>query len=380
MSIKLKQKREKALMSEDFNNIDYSDYFKALEERLSNDSPRSAEKETPEPKTVPQKKRKKKAKGIRPLVLVAVILIALIVVSVTRKPSTPDDSVSKDSVSDATDTPIKTEKPVNGFKKTKDTEKIPSTNDSESAIVIDLKTRKIIAERNYKKKLYPASTTKIMTLLVAAENIENLNDTFTMTRDITDPLFIAEATVAGFLIDETITLKDMLYGLILPSGADAAVGLATKIAGDEAAFVQLMNEKVEKLGLKNTHFTNTSGLFHKDHYSTVYDMAIILEEAMKSPLCREVLSTYQYTTSKTPQHEEGILLSSTLFTYMKGTEPETATITGGKTGFVNESGYCIASFGQNNLNGNEYIVVTFKNSSKWPAFYGQIDLYKQFAK
>lgn len=201
-----------------------------------------------------------------------------------------------------------------------------------------------------------------------------------MTRDITDPLFIAEATVAGFLIDETITLKDMLYGLILPSGADAAVGLATKIAGDEAAFVQLMNEKVEKLGLKNTHFTNTSGLFHKDHYSTVYDMAIILEEAMKSPLCREVLSTYQYTTSKTPQHEEGILLSSTLFTYMKGTEPETATITGGKTGFVNESGYCIASFGQNNLNGNEYIVVTFKNSSKWPAFYGQIDLYKQFAK
>ncbi|MGN0493865.1 MAG: hypothetical protein ACI4F7_09480, partial [Acutalibacteraceae bacterium] len=110
-----------------------------------------------------------------------------------------------------------------------------------------------------------------------------------------------------------------------------------------------------------------------------YDMAIILETALKNPICKKVISTYQYTTSKTEQHPNGIPLSATLFEYMYGTEPETATILGGKTGFVNESGYCIATYGTNNTTGNEYIAVTLKNSSRWPAFYGQIDLYKQFA-
>ena len=98
------------------------------------------------------------------------------------------------------------------------------------------------------------------------------------------------------------------------------------------------------------------------------------------PICKKVLSAYQYTTAVTPQHPEGILLSSTLFTYMYGNEPVTATILGGKTGFVNESGYCIASYGENNENGNEYIVVTLGNSARMPAFFGQIDLYKEFAK
>ena len=172
----------------------------------------------------------------------------------------------------------------------------------------------------------------------------------------------------------------MLYGTILPSGADAAVGLAIKIAGSEEEFVKLMNKKVKELGLINTHFTNVSGLHSDENYSSAYDMAVILAAAIKNPIAKKVLSTYQYTTSITPQHPEGILLSSTLFSYMYGTEPETATIVGGKTGFVNESGYCVASFGKNNENNNEYIVVTFGNSSRWPAFYGQIDLYKEFAK
>ena len=191
---------------------------------------------------------------------------------------------------------------------------------------------------------------------------------------------MAEASVAGFLNGETITMTDLLYGLILPSGADAALALAEKISGSEAEFVKLMNQKVKALGLKDTHFVNTSGLYDSDHYSTAYDMAVILETALKNPVCKKVLSTYQYTTSVTPQHPEGIPLSATLFEYMYGTEPETATILGGKTGFVNEAGYCIASYGTGKATNDEYIVVTLKNSSRWPAFYGQIDLYKQFAK
>ena len=167
---------------------------------------------------------------------------------------------------------------------------------------------------------------------------------------------------------------------IVASGADAAMGLAEKISGSESDFVNLMNEKAEELGLEDTHFSNSSGLFDSEQYTSAYDMAIILETAIQDPLRRKILSTYQYTTAPTPQHPEGIALSSTLFDYMYGTEPETATIQGGKTGFINEAGYCIASYGANNTTGNEYIVVTLKNSSRNPAIFGQIDLYKQFAE
>ena len=139
-----------------------------------------------------------------------------------------------------------------------------------------------------------------------------------------------------------------------------------------------MNKKVKELGLKNTHFTNVTGLFDKNHYTTAYDMAIILEAAIRDPLCRKILSTYQYKSAPTNKHPDGLPMSATLFNYMYGTEPETATIVGGKTGFVNESGFCIASFGKNNTTENEYIVVTLKNSSRWPAIHGQINLYRQF--
>ena len=259
-----------------------------------------------------------------------------------------------------------------------DTAEIPVSNDAGAAIIVNLSTHKVTAARNAEERLYPASTTKIMTLLVAQENIKSYDDTFTMTTDITDPLYVAEATVAGFLSGEVIKMTDLLYGTILPSGADAAVGLAIKISGSEAQFVELMNKKVKELGLKNTHFTNVTGLFDKNHYTTAYDMAIILEAAIRDPLCRKILSTYQYKSNPTNKHPDGLPMSATLFNYMYGTEPETATIVGGKTGFVNESGFCIASFGKNNTTENEYIVVTLKNSSRWPAIHGQIDLYKQF--
>ena len=141
-----------------------------------------------------------------------------------------------------------------------------------------------------------------------------------------------------------------------------------------------MHKRVEEMGLKGTHFTNVSGLFNEENYSTAYDMAVITEYALRDELCKKVLSTYQHTTKKTPQNPDGITLSGTLFSYMYGDEPVTAEIMGGKTGYVNESGYCICTFGKNTANTEEYIVVTMGSSSKWPAFYGQIDLYKEFAK
>ncbi len=357
-------------MSYNFDEKDYGSYFESLERQLNKPS---AIRQTPSAK--PVIKRKRKIKNSLVISFLAIILVASVVIGVVAsKPQEIENDISIPTVES------EKEMPKISFSFAKKQIAFPNSNDAKSAVIIDLEKNQVISSRNPHERLPAASTIKIMTLLVALENIEDKTETFTMTYAITDPLYVAEASVAGFLNEETITVEDMLYGLILPSGADAAMGLAIKCAGSEEAFVKLMNKKAKELGLKNTNFTNASGLHHKDNYSSAYDMAIILAAAMENEEARKILETYQYTTSVTPQHNEGILLSSTLFSYMYGTEPETATILGGKTGFVNEAGYCIASFGKANENKNEYIAVTLGNSSRWPAFYGQIDLYKEFAQ
>lgn len=367
-------------MSYNFGDKDYGDYFKALETNLTekHEKPRA---ETNQPKKHSRCYRVIRIKPI-PVICVAAAAAVIITSAAVIKTKAGGKNAGLAHRVESADTAEPragiTEAPA--FNETTETADFPADNDCAGGIVVNTTTREITAQKNPHERLYPASTTKIMTVLVAAENIKNFSDTFTMSLDITDPLYIAEATVAGFSSGEQITMTDLLYGTILPSGADAATALAIKTAGSEAAFAELMNKKVKELGLKDTNFTNCTGLFDADQYTTAYDLALILEAALKIPICKKVLSTYQYTTRKTEQHPNGIPLSSTLFNYMYGTEPGTATIMGGKTGFVNESGYCIASYGTNDENGNEYIAVTLKNSSRWPAFNGQIELYKQFAK
>lgn len=375
-------------MSEHLNGKDYSDYFKLLEDRLTDRiKPKKAD-DKPAAREKPSKRKKRgiyKVIALRKAVLPLILIVSVIAVLAVALPKigkltaeTQDESGEPQA--EATAGIADEVKPLITYQIDGDTAEIPASNDCGGAIIINTDTGKAVAARNPHTRFYPASTTKIMTLLVACDNIKNYDDTFTMTLEITDPLYVAEASVAGFLNGEVITMTDLLYGLILPSGADAAIALAEKISGGEAEFVKLMNKKADELGLNDTHFVNASGLFDGDHYTTAYDMAVIIETALQNPVCKKVLSTYRYTTSSTPQHPDGIELSATLFDYMYGTEPETATVLGGKTGFVNESGYCIASYGRSNETGNEYIVVTLKNSSRWPAIHGQIDLYKQFAK
>ena len=374
-------------MSEHLNGKDYGDYFKSLEKRLS-DSGEPSRKEEKSRNINTSKRRKKRGiykvisfkKVVLPLILIAAIFtVACAALPKIGKAKSEKAEEGADSQASLTQNSEETV-PIITYQIDSDTAEIPASNDCGGAIIIETATGRAVAARNPHTRFYPASTTKIMTLLVACENIKNYEDTFIMNLEITDPLYVAEASVAGFLNGEEITMTDLLYGLILPSGADAAIALAEKISGGEAEFVKLMNKKAEELGLTDTHFVNTSGLYDSEHYTTAYDMAVILETALQNPVCKKVLSTYRYTTSKTPQHPEGIELSATLFDYMYGTEPETATVLGGKTGFVNESGYCIASYGKGNETDNEYIVVTLKNSSRWPAVHGQIDLYKQFAR
>ncbi len=366
-------------MSNFFGDKQYNDYFEKLNNRINTE----AETKTVIRRRTPKRKKGfykviKLRRGILALALILGIAAVILVVSGGRKNEELVISNNEIATEKEQESVEKPKKVV--FTADENTVEIPEENDAKTAIVVRRSDGKIVAQRGSNERIYPASTLKIMTLIVAVENIENLDDTFTMTYEITDPLFVADASVAGFLNGERVTMRDLLYGMILPSGADSAMGLAVKIAGSEEAFVELMNKKAEEMGLKNTHFANVSGLHSEENYSTAYDMAVITDYAFQNELCREVLSTYQYTTQKTPQNPEGILLSSTLFSYMYGNESETAEILGGKTGYVNEAGYCICTFGQANESGEEYIAVTMGNSSKWPAFNGQIDLYKEFAK
>ena len=158
--------------------------------------------------------------------------------------------------------------------------------DSSYAILIDLDTGNVLAQKQAEARINPASMTKVLTVLVAAEHVENLDDTFTITLNETDYSYVNDCSSVGFAENEVVTVRDLFYGTILPSGGDAAAGLAAYVAGSREAFVELMNEKLAQLGLSDTaHMTNCVGLYDEDHYCTVYDMAMIMEAALYNALC-----------------------------------------------------------------------------------------------
>ena len=280
-------------------------------------------------------------------------------------------------LSRAEETVAKAEEPVFAYADRGDETKTITGIRSEYAILIDLSTNTVVADKNGDKRIYPASMTKLMTLIVAAENIKDLDEHFTFSYAITDPAYKAGASVAGFLSSESVPLIDVLYGVALPSGADATTAVAVTVAGSEEAFAEMMNEKAREIGLENTHFMNASGLHHDDHYSTPHEMAIILEYAMKVPLLAEILSTYQYTTTPTEQHPEGILLTSTMFSRMYGDEAGNCEIIAGKTGYTHEARQCLASMAES-PDGRRFVLVTAMAQDKYDPVWDAIDVYKNY--
>lgn len=242
--------------------------------------------------------------------------------------------------------------------------------------LLDVESNKVIAGRNADAKIYPASMTKVLTLIVVVEHLTDLSQTFTMTGDIVDPLVREQASRAGFEAGDTVSAEDMLYGLILPSGADAAVGLAILTAGSEAAFVELMNQKCAELGLVSSHFTNASGLFNENQYTTPVEMSLILKYAMQNETCAKILSTYQYTTAPTASNPLGILLTSTMFSRMYGTEVEGVAITAGKTGYTDEAKNCLVSFAEKS--GHHYIALTAGAENRWHAIFDDFEIYRNY--
>lgn len=256
---------------------------------------------------------------------------------------------------------------------TGNSESFPAEWDAEYAILLDTETNEIVRYKNYNKRMNPASLTKVMTLIVAVENIKDLSDTVLITADMVDPMYDMDASLAGFAVGETPTLEQVLYGVILPSGADASLAAAVYTAGSEAGFVELMNLKAQEMGLKNTHFTNVIGLHNEQHYSTAEDMAVILEYAVQNDFCRKVLSTYEYEIPPTELNPEGIKLTSTVFSRMTGTEMPGVTIQGGKTGYTDEAGQCLETFAE--INGKIYIMVLGGGTTKWNVVYDTLSGY-----
>ncbi|WP_022762482.1 MULTISPECIES: D-alanyl-D-alanine carboxypeptidase family protein [unclassified Butyrivibrio] len=250
---------------------------------------------------------------------------------------------------------------------------------SENAVLIDVDKAEVVAKRAADVRICPASMTKILTILVAAEHVENLDDTYTITRDITDFTFSNDCSIVGFDVDETVTVRDLMYGTILPSGADAGLALANYVAGSHEAFVDMMNAKLDELGLSGSaHFTNCVGIYDEDHYCTLTDMAMIMKAAVENDLAREILSAHKYTTSATEQHPEGITISNWFLRRIEDKD------TGGnvmcaKTGFVNQSGCCAASYTVSN-SGGHYICVSANAWSSWRCIYDQVEIYTKYMK
>ena len=227
---------------------------------------------------------------------------------------------------------------------------------SRHAILLDAQSGQVLARKRADEKAAPASLTKIMTALLAIEAEPDLDKQVTLQEDIFPALQAEDASMAGFVPGETVTVRDLLYGALLPSGAECCEALAREVSGSEEAFVALMNQKAAELEMQNTHFCNPTGLTELEHYSTAADLAKLLQAALQNPTFRTIFTAETYTSSATAQHPEGLLLVSTLLSRLDGTEFSDGAILGGKTGYTKAAGLCLASLAV--VRGKEYILVT----------------------
>ena len=168
---------------------------------------------------------------------------------------------------------------------------------SRHAILLDAQSGRVLAQKRADERAAPASLTKMMTILLAIEAEPDLDKQVTLPEDIFPALQIEKASMAGFAPGETVTVRDLLYGAMLPSGAECCEALARLVSGSEDNFAALMNQKAAELGMKNTHFTNPTGLTDTEHYSSAADMAKLLQAALHNATFRTIFTAEHYTTT-----------------------------------------------------------------------------------
>ena len=243
----------------------------------------------------------------------------------------------------------------------------PEETTSEAGVLFNLSDRQVLYSKNAFERLYPASTTKVMTILIAVK-YGNLSDSVTVTQEAM--ISEAGATLADLKVGDVLTMEQLLYGLMLPSGNDAGAAIAIHMAGSIEAFADLMNQEAKALGATGTHFMNPHGLTDENHYTTAYDLYLIFNEALKYQKFREVTRATTYTATYTDI--EGNPVTKTWEGgnwYMVGKRetPEGLTGFSGKTGTTQAAGYCLV-MASRDLDNKEYISVVLKAPSR-PGLY-----------
>ncbi len=226
--------------------------------------------------------------------------------------------------------------------------------ESKNAYLYQMEDDKVLYEKNSEEEISIASLTKIMTAIVAIEN-NDLDKMVQITGSDFKGLYEVGASTAGFRIGETVSIKDLLYGLLLPSGAEAAQALSRTTFDSRDTFIAKMNEKAEELGLVHTHFKNETGLDEDGHVSTVKDVFILFLYALENETFKTILETENYQTTN------GLKLSSTISKVKN--QLQMGYLKGGKTGTTRNAGLCLASYAD--IFSTTYILVTCGAPNDW---------------
>ncbi len=218
---------------------------------------------------------------------------------------------------------------------------------AEAAILIDAQTGNVLFEKNAEKKMYPASTTKIMTALLALDAVKNEEISLSQPLVLSDAAYKTldpDGSSIALKVGEAMTLEGLLQGLLIASGNDAAVTIAEGISGSEEQFVAKMNEKAAALGLKDTHFVNPHGLHHAEHFTTAHDMARLAREAMKNDTFKKIVECAHIYLPETNMSDRRYFINTNnLVSRMRYPYYFYEKATGIKTGSTDQAGYCLVS-------------------------------------
>ena len=234
---------------------------------------------------------------------------------------------------------------------------------AEAGTIMDLSTHEVLFAQNVHERLYPASLTKVMTALVAIK-YGNLDDVVTIDENALD--IDPESSVCYLELGDQYTLKQLIYGMLLASGNDAANAIAWHVGGSLEGFVSLMNQEAAAIGATNSHFMNAHGLQDENHYTTPYDMYLIFNEAIKYSTFTDAINQQSYTVTYTAgdgeQYERTWFATNYYFTG-ESTPPDNVTVFGGKTGTTDEAGACLSLLSKDPY-GNSYFSIIMKADTK----------------
>lgn len=250
---------------------------------------------------------------------------------------------------------------------------------SEAAGLFDIEDNNLKFGKNIYGRIYPASTTKILTAYVAMKH-GDLSKTATVTEQ---ELQLEEgSSTCGLSVGDIFSLEELLYGLMLCSGNDAANVIADLVAGSTDEFAKLMNQEALALGATNSHFVNPHGLHSEEHYTTVYDMYLIFQAALEEEKFVSIISAQSHTASfSRSTGETGSMNWENTNKYLNGEieTPEGIQVIGGKTGTTNDAGYCLVLYSKNSR-GVPHISIVYKSDSRENLYHEMSELLMESAK